>query len=99
MSNDISASIIRGLEQAVAYASGKVDLPPEQVHIPDEIDVRQIRQRFSMTQAEFSEGFGIPLQTLRHWEQGRRTPSGVSKQFLIVLAREPEAVQRALSSD
>ncbi|MGB8261764.1 MAG: hypothetical protein WCE75_15485 [Terracidiphilus sp.] len=36
------------------------------------------------------------VNTVRHWEQGRRVPEGPTRAYLVVIGREPEAVQRAL---
>jgi putative transcriptional regulator len=51
-----------------------------------------------MTQAEFAAAFGISLGTLRHWERGDRTPRGPALVLLNVVAKEPEAVLRALNA-
>ena len=84
-------SIIRGLDQALAFANGTADESQFVVHIPPEIDVKAIRGRLGLTQQEFAD-----LETLRHWEQGRLVPVGSARAFLTVIGREPEAVQRAL---
>jgi putative transcriptional regulator len=49
-----------------------------------------------MTQKQFSRQFGLSARTLQDWEQGRRNPTGVSRVLLQVLAKEPDAVIRAL---
>jgi len=49
------------------------------------------------SQSQFAEHFGIKLDTLQDWEQGRRVPDGPARAFLIVIDREPEAVHRALA--
>jgi putative transcriptional regulator len=36
------------------------------------------------------------VNTVRHWEQGRRVPEGPTRAYLMVIDREPEAVQKAL---
>jgi putative transcriptional regulator len=88
--------MIRGLEQALAIAEGTAKKGTYVVHIPAEIDVRAIRGRLGMTQQEFAVRFGFNINTLRHWEQGRRVPEGPTRAYLMVIGREPEAVQRAL---
>ena len=50
-----------------------------------------------MSQAEFSKTFRIPLGTLRDWEQHRRDPDRAARAYLEVIAREPDAVRRALA--
>ncbi|MBA2246783.1 MAG: transcriptional regulator [Chloroflexia bacterium] len=59
--------------------------------------VQQVRSRLSLTQAEFSERFHIPLGTLRDWERGASVPDTSARTLLRVIAREPEAVWRALA--
>lgn len=36
--------------------------------------IKEIRQLTSLSQPKFCEKYGIPLQTLRKWEQGYRSP-------------------------
>ena len=92
----IAESIRRGLEEAHAYANGSADLSIYQVHIPARLDVRAIRARLKMTQQQFAARFGFNITTLRHWEQGRRSPEGPTRAYLLVIDRDPQAVQNAL---
>ena len=92
----VGKSIIRGLEQALAFAEGRAKKGTYVVHIPAEIDVRAIRGRLRLTQQEFAVRFGFNINTLRHWEQGRRVPEGPTRAYLLVIDREPQAVQKAL---
>ena len=98
MKDDIEKSIIRGAKEALAFAKGEADTKKYKVHIPDEINVKKIRKKLKMSQSEFAEHFGFSVRTLQEWEQGRKVPSGVAKNFLIVLNRQPEAVRAALVS-
>lgn len=94
--NTVADSIRRGLEQAVAYANGEADSSAYGVHVPDDIDVRAIRMKLGMTQDEFAGRFGFSVNTLRHWEQGKRQPEGPTRAYLLVIDRAPKAVQKAL---
>jgi putative transcriptional regulator len=96
MSRRIADGILRGLNEALAFANGTADESLYAVHIPPEIDVRAIRGRLGMTQQEFAVRFGFSVNTLRHWEQGRRVPEGPTRAYLLVIDREPQAVQKAL---
>ena len=96
MSKEVADRIVRGLEQALAFAEGAAKKGTYVVHIPPEIDVRAIRGRLGMTQQEFAVSFGFSVNTVRHWEQGRRVPEGPTRAYLMVIAREPKAVQKAL---
>src|SRR6476646_3890076 len=87
--------MIESARQAVAFARGEKDHGCV-VHVPDEIDVKAIREKISLSQGEFAKLFGLSKRTLEHWEHGRRVPSGPARAFLTVISREPEAVRRAL---
>jgi putative transcriptional regulator len=87
--------MIESARQALAFAQGKKDHGCE-VHVPDDIDVKAIREKISLSQSEFAKLFGLSKRTLEHWEHGRRVPSGPARAFLTVIAREPDAVRRAL---
>ncbi len=90
-------SIIAGMQDALAYAEG--DTERGQAHtvcIPDTVDVKAIRKRQGLTQADFAQRYGFALNSIRNWEQGRRQPEGPVRLLLLVIDREPEAVQRAL---
>ena len=49
-----------------------------------------------MTQEEFAGRFGFSINTLRHWEQRRRVPEGPTRAYILVIDRNPKAVQKAL---
>ena len=89
---------IRSARQALAFARGEKEHSCI-VHIPKEINVRRIRRKAAMSQTEFASHFGVSVRTVQDWEQGRRVPSGVSRAFLLVIDREPEAVRRALTAN
>ncbi|MGB2682931.1 MAG: helix-turn-helix domain-containing protein [Candidatus Competibacter sp.] len=91
-----SDHILNSAKQALAFAEGAKDHGCV-VHIPEEIDVRRIRKQLDMSQKAFAEYFGVNLRTVQDWEQGRRVPSGPSRNFLLVIDKEPEAVRRVLA--
>ncbi len=55
-----------------------------------------IRARLDKTQEEFADMIGVPLGTLRNWEQGHREPTGPAKALLIVAAKYPAEIADAL---
>ncbi len=57
---------------------------------------RTVRRRLGMTQAQFAEAIGVPVATLRNWEQGRVAPDPAARALLRILDREPEVALRAL---
>lgn len=58
---------------------------------------RRVRRRLGLSQLEFSNRIDVPLDTIRNWEQGKRSPTGAAKALLKVLDRAPEAALLALS--
>jgi putative transcriptional regulator len=60
------------------------------------IDVREIRANFHASQAEFARIIGINVETLRNWEQGRRSPHGPARALLRIAETSPEVVRRVL---
>lgn len=89
-------SIRKGLEQAVVYAKGRGSRKGYRVHVPAHVDVKAIRMKLGMTQQAFAARFGFSINTLRHWEQGKREPEGPTRAYLLVIDRAPQAVQKAL---
>jgi putative transcriptional regulator len=87
--------MIESAKQALAVATGEENHGCA-VHVPDDIDVKAIREKICLSQGEFAKLFGLSKRTLEHWEHGRRVPSGAARAFLTVIAHEPEAVRRAL---
>lgn len=58
---------------------------------------RRVRRRTGLTQAAFASRIGVPLDTVRNWEQGKRLPAGPAKALLKILDRAPEAALSALA--
>lgn len=58
--------------------------------------VRALRTRLNLTQEEFAARFHLPLGTVRDWEQGAHRPDKAAQVLLTVIARDPDAVARAL---
>lgn len=59
--------------------------------------VRDLRRRARLTQQEFASRLGVPVETIRNWEQGKRMPRGPARALLAVIAHAPETVFSALA--
>jgi putative transcriptional regulator len=55
-----------------------------------------IRRALGLSQEDFAARYRIPIGTLRDWEQGRVEPDQAARAYLTVIARDPEAVRKAL---
>jgi putative transcriptional regulator len=58
--------------------------------------VRQVRARCGLTQAAFAEKIEVPLETVRNWEQGKRSPRGPARALLKLIDRAPDTAFAAL---
>jgi putative transcriptional regulator len=88
--------LIKSARQALAYARGEIT-EGFVAHVPEEVDVKAIRLGLGLTQPEFSSRFGFDVRAVQEWEQKRRQPERSARILLQVIAREPEAVKRALA--
>ena len=88
--------IIAGLEDARAYLDGDRDgFAVHEVEVP-EPDVVAIRGKTGLSQPAFAKSIGVPLGTLKNWEQGRRRPQGPARVLLALLEKRPWIVQAEL---
>jgi putative transcriptional regulator len=86
-----------GLNDALAHARGELALPSYTVSVPEKLDVAKLRHGLGLSQAAFARTFGLDVTALHAWEQGRRRPDRAARVLLAVIAKEPEAVLRALA--
>ena len=87
-SGEMARGILAGLHEAVSHARGEVTQVRESVYAF--ADAKAIRKKLRLTQAEFSAAYGIPIQSLRHWEQGRHYPDRTASAYLWTIEAFPE---------
>jgi putative transcriptional regulator len=99
-----SKSLPKGrVNHALLSATNELDIKRHQK--ADDADAMQdaakfakrVRERLGLTQQEFSFRIEVPLETIRNWEQGKRSPTGAAKTLLKLLDRTPEAALAALA--
>jgi putative transcriptional regulator len=92
------APAMPGLAQAMPTVSPTTPdaTPGETPALPA---VRDLRRRAQLTQLEFAARLGVPVETIRNWEQGKRAPRGPARALLAVIAHSPETVFAALATD
>ena len=83
-------------EAALADPDNPPMTPERKARMKRVPQVKVMRRALGLNQEEFSARFRIPLAMLRDWEQGRSEPQA-TRAYLTVIAREPDAVRRALS--
>src|ERR1700761_9855822 len=75
------------------------ETPTAPSHAPPPTGVRDLRRRSKLTQLEFAARLGVPVETIRNWEQGKRVPRGPARALLAVIAHAPETVFAALATE
>jgi putative transcriptional regulator len=92
------APAMPGLAQAMPAVSPTMPdvTPGEPSALPA---VRDLRRRAQLTQLEFAARLGVPVETIRNWEQGKRAPRGPARALLAVIAHSPETVFAALATE
>jgi len=90
--------IMAGAKDALAFARGEADEAQYKVHIPDDLDVKAIREATGLTQEAFARRYGFNIGRLRDLEQKRTKPDSVVRAYLLVIKRNPKAVLEALAA-
>ena len=60
---------------------------------------RGVRARTKLTQAQFAARIGVPIETVRNWEQGKRSPRGPARALLKLIEKAPDLAFAVLSTD
>ncbi|HWA04498.1 MAG TPA: hypothetical protein VG819_13335 [Rhizomicrobium sp.] len=94
----IFEGVMAGAREALAYARGEADRSEYRVHIPEDLDVKAIREATGLTQEAFALRYGFNLGRLRDLEQKRTHPDSVVRAYLLVIQKNPEAVKKALAA-
>lgn len=88
-------------EEIIAAALTDPDCPPS---TPEQLarfrrvpNVRKIRERLGLSQAEFAQRFELDVRAIQDWEQDRRRPDRSAKVLLRVIDADPGGVERALA--
>jgi DNA-binding transcriptional regulator YiaG len=66
------------------------------VRIPD-VDIKRLREVQKLSQSEFAALYGLELDTLQNWEQGRNIPDRSTKVLMKIIERFPRTVFLALT--
>ena len=59
---------------------------------------KHVRFKLGLSQDDFARRFGIPVGTLRDWEQHRTEPDTAAMSYLKVIKANPKAVAKALAN-
>jgi putative transcriptional regulator len=94
MSKKAFDKIAAGLNEALEIARG--DAKPARLHVPAEVNVREIRKKLNLSQDDFAAEFGFTINQIRDWEQGRTRPLGGLRAYLMLISSDPKVVSKLL---
>ena len=83
----------RAMQPAPPEADARVLAPLIAPDRPPQVDAgyaRRVRSQTRLTQAEFAARIGVPIETVRNWEQGKRHPRGPARALLKLLDLAPD---------
>lgn len=82
--NELKAS----LEEAVDIHAGAKT--PAKVSRYEIADIRAIREKLNVSQAEMAIALGTSLDTIKSWETKRRNPTGLAAKVLATINDNPD---------
>ena len=88
------ADLLKSIDEAREIRAGR--RKPSRVITFNPVEVKTIRKRLHVSQAQFAHFIGVSAATLRNWEQGRTYPEGAARALLKIASRRPDAVLEAL---
>ena len=94
--SELGQDLITALQEVQAHRKGQTGTVRVTSFPELDTDVKSLRHDLGMSQTQFAANFGIGIATLKNWEQGKREPHGPAKTLLRIIAKEPQAVLRAL---
>ena len=78
-------------------AAARAAARPVDTRQHDAAYARDVRGRTGLTQAAFAARIGVPVETVRNWEQGKRSPRGPARALLKVIDAAPDAAFAVLA--
>jgi putative transcriptional regulator len=90
MNDEMFAELLESVREGGAILRG--EKTPSRHFEVETPNVKEIRERYELSQSEFAALLGVSIKTVQNWEQGRRVPHGAARVLLQIAARHPQAV-------
>ncbi len=94
MRKELLEDLFESVQEGVSILKGEKDA--SRTFVVDVPDVRELRKKQKLSQAELASLIGISVKTLQNWEQRRRVPRGPAVRLLQIISTDINAVRRAL---
>ena len=85
------------LKEAVDVAKGKIT-PETAYFVITPAAIKAIRRNVKMSQVVFARSYHLSLDTLKGWEQGKRSPDAAASNYLRLIEADPEFVRRTIAA-
>ena len=85
------------LKEAVNIAKGRV-APKTAYVVVTPAQIKAIRRKAKMSQAMFARSFHLSLDTVKGWEQGKRSPDAAASNYLRLIQADPDFVQKTIAA-
>jgi putative transcriptional regulator len=85
MTKKMSAAGQELLDDILAIRAGA----PHRRYTPEQLLVLVVRKELKKSQPEFAKLLGVPVGTIRDWEQGRKQPGSAAITLLKVAEKHP----------
>jgi DNA-binding transcriptional regulator YiaG len=83
---------------AIAAKLSELGVSARVIRMPD-VDIKRVREAQNLSQPEFATLYGLEVDTLRNWEQGRNAPDRATVVLMKVIETDPDAVLRVLTGE
>ena len=93
MDNQLFDELLASIKEAGAISRG--ELKPSRTFTYEIPDIKAIRKKTGLTQAEFAQKLQISPRTLQNWEQGHRNPTGPAITLMKLLDKQPDLIDLA----
>lgn len=94
---EFGRDLLGALQEVRDHLDGKIFLETRIVDPMSAARVKEIRKSVAKSPKEFERRFGVPARTVEGWEQGRKLDVA-GRILLTVIAKDPEAVERAVAA-
>ena len=94
MENALFEELVQSLKEAKDIAKGKAK--PSRTFRLEAPNVKALREKIGLTQAEFARLMQVSIKTLQNWEQHRRAPTGPAAALLKIVSSAPDVAMAAL---
>ncbi len=96
MEDEMFNELLQSVHEAGAITRG--ELPPGRITRiePENMNVKEIRNRLKLSQSQFARLLGISVRTLQNWEQGKRVPAGPSRRLLQIADKHPSVFMETI---